>query len=851
MIQMKTSNHNTSRCWLIQLASVIFLSTLMLTPAYAKREQEPQSSQKQPKAPSSKPKKKKAPVTSTEQEEQPAAAEATAPPTQDEAKAKAQKEKAEKEKAEAEAEAKAQKEKAEAQAKARARAEEEAKARAAEEAKARAAEEAKTKARAAEEAKARAAEEAKARAEEEAKTKARAEEEAKTKARAAEEAKTKARAAEEAKTKARAEEEAKAKAKQTPPLSLTVAAKKLKGTDQILHVTVTNNSMPKGLDGCTLSVISDPPIQVSYQNTVGNKLPILWPTRVPPLRRVVNVTKLGEPAASQTFPLFLAPPNGCRDAKIVLCVLDKNGKDVANRVSVEWHADGKWSVKRLFRSRPSSFSSLFNTLYSGLAFYHLCKVCDIKPSTFVALLGLLDFSKQQLPPALTKQEILDRLEKMGFSPTSKGIKDVAGVFAIQLERARAAAKGENTPVRPKRNVLLVGPTGAGKTFLIKRICADLGLPLVLSNADDFTAKGYQGDDIERVFPKLVEDACRKAGKRSPLKLAETGVVVIDELDKVGSAKNKSQKDINGSAVQSQLLPYFNTSSQSQDAPRVPIPGFLKPLNTANILFIGIGAFSKIGIKLNENTKKSDLKPALEECGIETELVSRNHIIPLSELTESDFLRILNSEHSPAKSYIECLDYQTGMQWIYSDAAKRQIAKEAVESRSNARAIADVVADYDNALRDCLKLDKSNQSEILEAKPKGTIITITRKLLRALDRSNMAEVEEILNTQDTDEGEEDPNPTAEAAGAASAGHRSDERRQHASGASSQQTTNLANLLAAAAKGHIPMEDQSEGRRQTVALDLAGAPIRSAPTTHQVPLELFPDASAPNHHQGTGS
>ncbi|HWB60672.1 MAG TPA: AAA family ATPase, partial [Chthoniobacteraceae bacterium] len=169
-------------------------------------------------------------------------------------------------------------------------------------------------------------------------------------------------------------------------------------------------------------------------------------------------------------------------------------------------------------------------------------------------------------------------------------------FQVAQERENAA------PVEyTKQNVILVGPTGVGKTYLVKHIAELIGVPFVKADATKFSETGYVGGDVE----DLVRDLVAKAG--GDVSLAQYGIIYIDEIDKIASASNGHGRDVSGRGVQTTLLKLMEETevplrnpmdiqSQIQAAMEMQRGG-AKPrremINTRNILFIVSGAFEKM------------------------------------------------------------------------------------------------------------------------------------------------------------------------------------------------------------------------------------------------------------------
>ena len=151
----------------------------------------------------------------------------------------------------------------------------------------------------------------------------------------------------------------------------------------------------------------------------------------------------------------------------------------------------------------------------------------------------------------------------------------------------------------KSNMLMIGPTGCGKTYLVKTLARLLDVPLAIADATSLTEAGYIGDDIESVISKLLAAADNDVEK------AEHGIVFIDEIDKLAKKKNTNQRDVSGEAVQQGLLKLLEGSEVEvpvgANSKNAMVP--MVTVNTRNILFICGGAFPDLENIIKERLNK--------------------------------------------------------------------------------------------------------------------------------------------------------------------------------------------------------------------------------------------------------
>jgi ATP-dependent Clp protease ATP-binding subunit ClpX len=272
----------------------------------------------------------------------------------------------------------------------------------------------------------------------------------------------------------------------------------------------------------------------------------------------------------------------------------------------------------------------------------------------------------------------------------------------------------------KSNMLMLGPTGIGKTYLIKLIAKKIGVPFVKADATKFSETGYVGGDVEDIIRDLVKEA------NDDIELAECGIVYIDEIDKIAASPNVIGSQVSRTGVQRALLKPMEESEVDLKVPHDPISMMQelehyhktgkrsrKRVNTANILFIVSGAFSGLnevikqrldkntigfGSKLARSLKDDELlKEAkaedLVEFGFESEFIGRLPIrCILDTLSEEDLYTILKMPNNPV-ILSKRLDFSAyGIKIVFTDDALRFFAKKAALENTGARGLVSVVED---------------------------------------------------------------------------------------------------------------------------------------------------------------
>lgn len=308
--------------------------------------------------------------------------------------------------------------------------------------------------------------------------------------------------------------------------------------------------------------------------------------------------------------------------------------------------------------------------------------------------------KQEKAKAVLSTKVCTHFNRIKYFKETTGRKKTAGVGMI------------------KNNVLMIGPTGVGKTYIIKLIAQKLGVPFVKGDATKFSETGYVGGDVEDLVRDLVYET------NEDIELAENGIIYIDEIDKIASSQNMIGHDVSRSGVQRALLKPMEDTDVDLKVPHDPISQIQaiehyrrtgkrekKMVNTKNILFIMSGAFGELTQIVKKRLQsqgigfEADVRPTeipweilkqvsaqdLIEFGFESEFVGRLPVVVVfDELTKDDLVEILKNPNNPIL-ISKRLDFRAyGIEIKFEEESLKKIAEMAALEKTGARGLVSAI-----------------------------------------------------------------------------------------------------------------------------------------------------------------
>ena len=353
------------------------------------------------------------------------------------------------------------------------------------------------------------------------------------------------------------------------------------------------------------------------------------------------------------------------------------------------------------------------------------KIPNISMINLSDLLGGMGIPRQQVKKKKPKEKQPEKAFDIKSIPAPHKIKASLDEYVVGQEHAKKVISvavynhykrigtGMTDDIEiEKSNMLMLGPTGCGKTYLVKTLARLLDVPLAIADATSLTEAGYIGDDIESVISRLLAAADNDVDR------AEQGIVFIDEIDKIAKKKNANQRDVSGEAVQQGMLKLLEGSEVE-----VPVGAASKnamvpmtTVNTKNILFICGGAFPGLEDIIKERLNKQaaigfmgDLKDKYDEdpnllmkvtvedlrnFGMIPEFIGRLPIIfSLSALTKDMLVRILKEPRNAILKQYQKLLALDEVELTMDDEALEAIAEKALEKRTGARALRAIIEEF--------------------------------------------------------------------------------------------------------------------------------------------------------------
>ncbi len=306
----------------------------------------------------------------------------------------------------------------------------------------------------------------------------------------------------------------------------------------------------------------------------------------------------------------------------------------------------------------------------------------------------------------TPQDILKILDEHVVGQSyAKKVLAVAVYNHYKRIDANSSANADTVEIN-KSNILLIGPTGCGKTLLAQTLAKILDVPFTIADATSLTEAGYVGDDVENIISRLLQAA------NFDIEKAQRGIVYIDEIDKIArKSEDNTRRDISGEGVQQGLLKIIEGTTASvptQPGKKSSQQEYVQ-IDTRNILFVCGGAFSGLekiilsrgssasmgfgaDVRDKEDTTRKDIFSKVEpddliKFGLIPEIVGRLPVLaPLEGLTKKDLARILVDPKNAITKQYQRLFSLDKIDLIFDEEAIKEIAKLAIERKTGARGL---------------------------------------------------------------------------------------------------------------------------------------------------------------------